>query len=50
MVGTVQEDHQAIADAIMEKRTKARGRMPLRNTKDKPDPTAAYNIESGCKA
>ena len=40
MVSTVQEGHQAIADAIMEKTTKARG--PPRNNNDKPDP---YNIK-----
>ena len=36
MVSTVQEGYQAIADAVMEKRTKARG-----------NPTATYNVKEG---
>ena len=39
MMSTLQESHQTITDAIMEKRTKARGAsMPQMNNEDKPDP------------
>ena len=43
---TIQEGHQAIADVIVEKRTKARGPgCPQRTTKTNWTPTAVYNIK-----
>ena len=44
-INTVQEGHQAIADAIMEKRTKARGPgHPHRRMKVMRTPTTTYDI------
>ena len=46
IVSTVQEGYQAIADAVMGKRTKARGPgCPQGTTKTSQTPTAASNIE-----
>ena len=46
MISTVQEGHWAFANAIMEKRTKARGPgCPWGTTNTNQTPTAAYNIE-----
>ena len=45
-VNTVQEGNRAIADAVVEKRTKARGAgCPHRMTKVTRTPATAYNIE-----
>ena len=45
-VNTVQEGHQAIADAIMEKSTKAREPgHPQRMKKTNQTPSAAYNTK-----
>ena len=45
-VNTVQEGYQAIADAVVEERTKARGPgHPHGMTKVMRTPTMAYNIE-----
>ena len=47
MVSTVQKGHQAIADTVMEKRTKAKGPGCLWGTmKTNQTPTAAYNIKT----
>ena len=45
MVSIVQEGHWAIPDAIVEKRTKARGPGCPMEQRNKLDPTASYNIE-----
>ena len=46
MISTVQKGCRAIADTIMEKRTKARGPgCPLGTTKTNQTPAAAYNIK-----
>ena len=46
IVSAVQEGHGAIADTVVEKRTKARGPgCPRGMTKTNWTPTMAYNIE-----
>ena len=45
-VNTIQEGHQAIVDAVVEKRTKARGPgFPQGMMRATQAPTTAYNIE-----
>ena len=49
-VSTTWEGHQAIADAVVEKRTTARGLgSPHGIMKVMKDPTTAYNIEEWMK-
>ena len=51
MVSTVQEGHQAIADAIIEKRIKARGPgCPQGTTKTNQTPQQHTTLKSGCEA